>query len=313
MSIFLCKKTRMSIDQIRNCFIGFFIGDSFGSPYDLKQPRAAEKIKYKNSDEMRDWTENGDIVACVLRNRDAPVTKTISECFANGVPEIGHDPTRGYSSVAKLLLNESDWAANPIQTAEKLAEKGDVAIINLPVTTSLALLGAHRDSIEKYASLFVADKFAGVVTCFYNKAISAAFESDSIDCDELIKLILNTFQNEGKCAQDVVDDAVEYSGMKLSDLNLNKHPIHAKNSLKVICYALRIIEHAHANGVTPNLERVLQHVASGGGDVSSNCAIAASIICAATYRDGIIDTSEMFKRVKNGQWIMKIILRVTGG
>lgn len=284
------------VKQLRNCLIGFYIGDSFASPYDLKPPRALDKITIK--DKKREWTENGDVAASILQNRTQNIVKSIIDCYNNGIPGINHKAGRGFSTAAKKILDNPDWPANPREIAESLKEKGSLALFNLPITTSIGIIGAPVESVQTYASLFVADKIAGDVAVLFHKAIAASFERID-DCESVIAASISD--------ETMARTAIEFSRMKLADLQLNKQPLHPLTTMKVICYALRVVEYAHKHEATPDLMAVMRFICTAGGDTSSNCAIACAIICSAVYKDGLIDVVPFLDNVANVDWIINII------
>lgn len=293
----------MDTSQLQKCFLGFFLGDAFGAPYDLKTPKTMDKLKFCETDPTAEWTENGDIAISILCNRGIKVVENIHNYIAGGIPDIERKAGGDLlSTSAKKVLTDDNWAATPVEVANAFAHKGEHALFNLPVTTSIAIFGADLGSVQSYCKLFVADNLPGIVACVYLQSIDiltkVRHQLGNVDCETIIR---NTMKNVN-ASEKLTDDAVDYSRSKLTDLSLRKQPMHALNSLKVICYALRVVDYAQKNNSVPDLMKILRFIASMGGDVSSNCALASSLICAAKYHADI-GIKDHLKHLKHEQWL----------
>jgi hypothetical protein len=216
--------------------------------------------------------------------------------------------------VAKKILTDERWLADPHTVTAEMAAKGHLAVYNLPITTVLGIIGADVGSVAEYTRLFVADNIAATTACVYSMALGAIMQTNKLNANELITNIVKSLSQQCLCESDLAETMLEFSRKKLSDLELGKTPIHAINSLKIICYTLRIISHAHESHLRPDVMKTLEFITSAGGDASSNCAIAMSMLCAATYASGdiIVEVETLMLQVKDNRWITTLIDNLTG-
>ena len=271
--------------RFRRALLGFCLGDAYGAPRDFKPPCTVDDVPI-----AQNWTENADILACLMSCRGENIPRNLLSWAQRGFEDRG--PAKGnLPKVARMCMSHDDWMTDPHAGAREIVGRGNIAIINLPVATSIYFAGAPRNIVENYVKMFVTHDSATNVAHFYSRVINHLLQTDRVNT-------ANIFAASGLPAEDLTD----YSQMCLIDLEVTNRPLHVVNSLKIICYCLRIVEYAQDHNTTPDIDRVLRWVAAAGGDASNNCAIAGSIV-ATVCPD--IDISHL----TDGEWMINLINR----
>jgi hypothetical protein len=260
-------------EKLRRALRGFYAGDAYG-----RNPAAEEALL---------WTENGDIVALLaVAVQQAADWKTratiaISDWASRGITELDK-PAEGLSTVAERIIRNPDWRRDPVSIARKAVASAPPHIvnINLPVATSIAFLCSPNEAISEYASMFSHDPLTASVALFYVNALRFVAANGDLGNCETVDDIIRAAEYDLPVLLPT-ESSISYAYSRLDQLDLGTRPLYAMTTLRVICYSLRIVHWAKQHGKRPDIARVLRHISSiSCSDTSTNCAIAASIICA---------------------------------
>lgn len=315
-------------EKLRRALRGFYIGDAFGAGREdgaqvsarVSGIDAGSDAGIGATDTIADtigtWTENGDIVA-ILASTVAtngvhwqPATiAAIRAWTVSGLAEIDKPPGN-LSAVAKKVITNPGWHKDPAGTAKTATSSAPAHItnINLPVATSIAFLCSPAAAIIEWASMFAHDPLTGSVAIFYVNALRASV-ADNLPAyvDDMIK---HAAGDQAAPVMLTFESIAELAYKPLTQLDLGTRPLYSMTTLRVICYALRIVHYARTCGRRPDLRRTLAHIASiAGSDASTNCAIAASIICAGTNPVGY---EQLWLDIDNRLWITERIDGLVG-
>lgn len=284
--------------KLRRALLGFYIGDAYGRGGDTSSPT---------------WTENGDILALILRiftdkNPQPPsLPERISEWVGHGLVSIGKSRDQ-MSAVAEKVVANPAWRNDPASVALTLAKSPDhLTNINLPMATSIGFICARNTAISAYASMFVASPLSANMSIFYVSVLREVITrvGGGADGDTTPESIIGAVLP--KLPMMLIDDELyEYSRKKLSDLDLATRPFYVMTTAKVVCYALRIVHYANTHGCRPDLRAIIRHLScDGAADNTTNCAIAASIVCAGC--NDVCGYSDLLLEMDHREWITDLV------
>lgn len=289
--------------NLRDCLRSFYLGDAYGANYDAN----AEKER----GETMQWTENGDIVAVVanacITRADETIPSMLSRWAHMGLPQI-EKPAKGLSTVAQRIMTDPAWKMNPNAVAKKTV--GDapqhIVNINLPVSTSIVLLLHDNRLIVEHALSLSHDPLTASAAVFYIEVLRMLIfgQGQHMTPEDIIGTIAPSvpvmLPNETLC---------EYSRANLAELDLGTRPHFVMTTIKVICYALRVVYYANQNGKIPDIVKILAHITSvANSDASTNCAVALSVIRAGCHNVRGFD--DMWGKIEHKEWIDDVIVKL---
>ena len=235
------------------------------------------------------------------------LTHRLHHWAANGIAEHGDERANGLSGSLALVIKSPKFIDNPIETAMKIWNDGGrrlalnssmvravtTACINWDLSTSqqssLAAVWAelcsltHVDPRVIYAFTWFSQYLAALIGGMAPKnAFGAADES----LQELDGMYKASAQPTGEPAAasaeyNMMNQIVESArDQMISDLKLAEvgRSAHVAKCLSVAAYTAYIIEYAAESSSRPSYEKIINHIASAGGNVTVNCAVAGAIL-----------------------------------
>lgn len=289
-------------DRIIGSLIGFALGDAVG---------AAERagFTFPHSEPIKgypvaDWTVHTDhlilsyLCASQRDGGDAADTNTaltnrieyqrimaalLNNWREHGLKECGDNSGHGLSSSMSLIICDPDFLTNPEAVADKIGKQSGGNF-----TSNIGLLRACVANPDEKHCIEHADMVCSV-SHSDSKCVSSAI---------IMAMLIHGIAFTNNTASEVLVNAIAAAARasrldpglsdilqaafqgRIHDLDLSNvgKAFHVYKCLSAAVYALHVIDVAERNNKIPSFRKVIERIASCGGEADANCAAAGSLL-----------------------------------